>query len=671
MARSQDGKNVSLVELKAVDPFYPLYGKVEFADERGNPIVSGVQDMILPVFDTSGTGKELSLPGAVVEKELLPRMHLYIGDTLRIGKQDFLLRGIITKEPDRVGSQHFTLAPRVMISSFVFKRTGLAEQGNQVYYNHRLVMPWVRTYQDVLDAQQKITDAFPHAAWKGRNCFDASPQLEQRIKQLTQFLTLIGLATLLVGGIGISNAVRSFLEGKMANIATMKCLGASGAFVSRVYMSMIMMLAALGVGLGLGFGVAASKIAGSFLTAKFSLTDDIGIYPDALALAAAFGFLASFCFSLWPVGRAARALPNDLFRELVSETRRRLPLNTLLYILIAAQMLALLAIATSEDKVFAAWFMAAAAAVFLLFSLYAGAVKAVLRRLKFPVRPEVRMAMANLYRPGNVTSGVILSLGIGLTVLVAIALVEDNFSRLLTQDQSADTPSFFFLDIQPDQKDAFTALIAQHPSARAVQMTPSFRGRITAVNGKPPERALVDKNQSWVINSDRGFTWMKDLPAHSRLVAGQWWPADYSGPPLVSIATDVAKAFNVGVGDTLTLGVYGADVTAKIASVREVDWASFNMNFAIVFSPGLISKAPRQRHGDRGGGARRRGRRAKRSRAEISQRHRRARARCLGERGHHRQGRGADGGDQRGRDAARGRSGPCGRDRGRAAAACV
>jgi putative ABC transport system permease protein len=214
------------------------------------------------------------------------------------------------------------------------------------------------------------------------------------------------------------------------------------------------------------------------------------------------------------------------------------------------------------------------------------------KRMKFTAVPGMRMAVANLHRPGNISASVILSLGLGLTVLVAVALVQFNFMRLIKDDLAVEAPAFFFLDIEAGQRDEFRKMAAAEPGVRNLVMTPSFRGRVVRVNGKPAEEALVDKNESWVINSDRGLTYTAELPPYSRVVAGAWWDKNYGGPPIVSIATNVARAFNIGVGDEITINVLGMDVTAKVANVREIDWASFTMNFAITFAPGFLEKLP-------------------------------------------------------------------------------
>jgi len=589
MARNAGGDQSTLAELKAVDPFYPLYGELEIVDEQGNDIKTPMQDLILPAIVNGVQQKEW---GALVEKELLTRLHIHLGDWIEVGQQKFRVNGIIAKEPDRIGAIHFSFAPRLMISSATFDATGLNALGSQVYYDYKIIMSYVHNLGDVQAVEKRIAEQFPHAAWKGRDCFSASPQMEQMVNRLTLFMTLIGLTTLLIGGVGISNAVRSFLESKLANIATLKCLGASDKFVLKVYIIQIFMLATVGIGFGLIVGIAVAKVAGTLLTAKLALTDQVHIYPTALLLAAGYGYLTTLCFSLWPVGRAVRVSPTDLFRDLVAPREQRPSLNIILWIVIAAQALALLTIVTSSDQKLVIYFVAGALATFAIFYGYAALMKFTVKRLHIPATPELRMALANLHRPGNISTSVILSLGLGLTVLVAVALVQFNFMRLITDDIASDAPSFFFLDIQPDQRDAFSALASAEPTARNLVMMPSFRGRIMEVNGKKAEDALADKNESWVINSDRGFTYTGEMPAYSHITAGQWWDKNYSGPPIVSIATNVARAFNIGVGDKITVNILGSDITATVANVRDIDWSSFTMNFAITFAPGLLEKAP-------------------------------------------------------------------------------
>ncbi|MCK5658601.1 MAG: FtsX-like permease family protein [Alphaproteobacteria bacterium] len=591
MARRMDKTQATLVELKAVDPFYPLYGKLEIVDEKGKIIKTPLQDLILPP-PIGSDGIEKDEWGALVEKELLSRLHIRLGDWVNIGKQRFQIRGIISKEPDRIGNMRFSLAPRIMISGYTFNKTGLKKMGSQVYYDHKVLIPYVKNFADLKAAKKRIENAFPQATWKGRDFLTASPKMERTIQRLTLFLTLIGLTTLLIGGVGISNSVRSFLDSRLLNIATLKCLGSPDLFVFRVTMIQVLILATLGIGLGLVASIFISQGAGSLLTAKLAITDKVHIYPKALMLAAGFGYLTTLCFSLWPIGRAVKVSPTDLFRDLVAPTASRPSLNVVLWILISAQSLALMAILCSSNQNIVIFFLAGAVAAFSIFYAWSALMKFSIRRLKSIATPEIRMAVANIYRPGNISTSVILSLGLGLTVLVAVALVQFNFTRLIRDDLSVDAPSFFFLDIEPGQREDFKKMMAAEPSARGLVMMPSLRGRVISVNGKKAEEALINKGESWVINSDRGITYTGELPAYSRVVEGKWWDKNYSGSPIISIATNVAKAFDIGVGDEITVNILGTNITAKVANVREIDWASFTMNFAITFAPGLLEKIP-------------------------------------------------------------------------------
>ncbi len=591
MARKGDESDATLAELKAVGLFYPIYGKLEIVDSEGNPVTSPTQELLI-----RGTAEELDSGaknwGALVEKELLERLDLKIGDNILLGKKTFYISGIIKKEPDRIGAMRFALAPRVMISDAVFRETGLAEAGSQVYYDHKIYMPHMETAEHLARMRKELAAAFPDAKWQVRDFLDASPTLRRMIERLSLFLTMIGLTALLIGGIGISQAVRSFLEGKLSSIATLKCLGAPARVVFRAYLFQILALTFLGIAAGAAVGALLPLLAAPFLTAKLSLGNHMGIYPRELFLSGIFGVLTVLTFSLWPLGRALRVRAADLFRDLVAPAGSRPDFNTLLGIVIAAEALACLVVFTSSNMRLALWFTGGALAAMIAFFIVAELIRRTARKIRPPQMPNLRLALANVHRPGNITAGVILSLGISLSVLTAVALVQHNFLQLVRENISPDTPAFFFLDIQPAQVEPFRALVEKHASARDLLLTPSLRGRIVKVNGKSAEEALINRDHEWVMNSDRGFTWTRDLPKASTMLEGSWWPADYQGPPLVSISTEVAAAFDIGVDDSISVFILGREIAARVANVREIDWGSFAMNFAVTFAPGALDKVP-------------------------------------------------------------------------------
>lgn len=584
MARSEDAEKATIVEIKAVDNAWPLYGTAAFEDGNGTAVTAPLSALLGE--DANGVA------GAAVEQSVLPRLGLAIGDKIFVGSTGFEIRAVITREPDRIAGSSFFLSPRLLLGKDAFLKTGMRGAEGLLEFKTHLAIAGLETESDLRTAEAQIEKAFPDESFRIRDFLRAAPRIERYIERLTLFLMLISLTTLLIGGVGISNAVKSFLDSRMAEIATMKCLGAPQSFVFRTYLVQILILATIGVAIGIALGTASAVFASGILTGQFQLTNRTSFYPAVWAIAAAFGYLMTLCFSLWPLGRAVRTAPNELFRSLIAPVGGRPSEKILFALFLCAAAMAVLAVGTATIPKYAAGFVIAALIAFCTFYIASGAVQHALRGVRKIARPELRMAIANVSRPGNPTTSIVLSLGLGLTVLIAMAQVENNFSRLLKDDLAADVPSFFFLDVQPDQKDGFEVLINESKGAKNLVLTPNFRGYVTHVNGIDARKALVDKDEEWLVRGDRGFTWLRDMPAHSTITEGAWWPADYSGDPLISVASNVKRAFDIGVGDKITVNILGVDITATIANVRDVEWASFTMNFAITFAPGTLDDFP-------------------------------------------------------------------------------
>jgi putative ABC transport system permease protein len=573
MARNAAGAS-TLVELKVVDPLYPLYGTI--ALEGGLALEAALAER-------GGTF------GAVAEEAILARLGLAVGDRVRVGEAEFELRALIAREPDRAAGGAFVLGPRLMIAEAAVASTGLMQPGSMITWNYRVRLP---EGADAAATAEAIGERFPGAGWRVRDFTNASPSLERTIDRLALFLTLVGLTALLVGGVGVGNAVKSHLDGRIATIATLKCLGAGGRLVFQTYLVQIMALAAVGIAGGLLIGAAVPFAARGLLASLLPVPIHAGIYPSALAIAAAFGALTALAFSLWPLARAREVPAGSLFRDVVAPIAARPRPVFIAATAAAALALAGLAVASAEERWFASWFVLGSAAAILAFRLAAWGIIAAARRIGRPRRPGLRLAIANLHRPGAPTPDVVLSLGLGLTVLVTIALVEGNMSRQVRETLPADAPSYFFIDIQPSQREAFNAALAAIDGVFDLEEVPSLRGRIVRVNGRPAEEALVSDEFGWLLRGDRGVTYSAvQRPGHD-VVAGAWWPADYAGPPLISVYEEIAEAFGIGIGDTLTVNVLGRDIDAQIASIRAIDWESLELNFTMVFSPVPLSAAP-------------------------------------------------------------------------------
>ncbi|NNG02909.1 MAG: FtsX-like permease family protein, partial [Inquilinus sp.] len=461
--------------------------------------------------------------------------------------------------------------------------------GSQISYHPRIRLP---PGTDVAAYAEDLRDRFPAAGWRIREFSDAAPSLERMVRRLTVFLTLVGLTALRVGGVGVGNAVKAYLDGRLPTIATLKGLGASGRLIFQTYFAQILILAVIGIAAGLAIGATAPLIVNRIVSDLLPVDARIGLYPMALIVAAGFGILTAITFSLWPLARAREISAADLFRDVVAPTRRSPRAAFVAATAAGAAGLGALAIATADEKLFAAWFVVGSAATILVFRAAASLVVAGARRLRRPRRPGPRLALANLCRPGAPTGSVVLSLGLGLTVLVAIALIEGNMSRQINESLPEEAPAFFFIDIQREQMQPFAELMGDTPGAGSLDRVPSLRGRIAQINGVPAQEALVNPEHGWVLRGDRGVTFSAEARADYQILEGAWWPADYDGPTLVSIYRDVADAFAIGIGDRLAVNVLGRTFEAEIANIREIDWGSMSINFVLVFSPTPLNAAP-------------------------------------------------------------------------------
>ena len=402
----------------------------------------------------------------------------------------------------------------------------------------------------------------------------------------------MALTTLLVGGVGVANAVAAHLARKRDAIATMKALGASGGRVFAIYCTQIVLVAVFAAAIGAALGAALPYVLSWALGAIIPLPVAPALHPAVLALSIVYGLLTALAFALWPLGRAHDISVAMLFRDQVA-AERRWPRPR--YVIATASIiaaLAALAIQTTFDRRIAAIYVAAAIAVFVVLRLVAMLTMAIARRLPRARSTVMRLAIANIHRPGTLTPTVVLSLGLGLALLVTVIEIDGNLHREFTAGLPAKAPSFFFLDIPSAGADRFDAFVRDQTPSSTLERVPMLRGRIVAANGVKAEDLKPAAGSRWVLRGDRGITYASAVPAGSRIVAGQWWDADYAGAPLVSLEDRTAHDLDLKIGDTITVNVLGRNITARIANRRAVDWENLGINFVLVFSPGAFSGAP-------------------------------------------------------------------------------
>jgi putative ABC transport system permease protein len=575
MARAEDGRS-ALVEIKAVDGAYPLYGAVGL--DPAEPLA-----MLLAERDGAF--------GAAADPALLARLDLEPGATIRVGQAAIAIRAALASEPDKIAGG-IGFGPRLLISEAALRATGLLQPGSLVRWHYRLQLPDpASTEADVGRVVAAAAAQFPQAGWDVRTRSKASPSLEQDVERFTQYLTLVGLTALLVGGVGVANAVKDHLERKRTVIATLKSLGATGRHVFAIYLVQAMGLACLGALPGLAIGGALPFLIAWGFGTVLPLPIAPALHPGGLGLALLYGILTAVAFAVWPLGRAHDVPVSTLFRDQVAEDARWPRRSYVAATVLVVGTLAGLAVVLAYDHRTAAIFVAAAAAVLVTLRLVAALLMRIARRLPHARSTVLRIAIANVYRPGALTTSVVLSLGLGLAVLVTVIEIDGNLRAQFMAALPERAPSFFFLDIPPAEAGRFDAAIRRDAPAAALERVPMLRGRIVAANGVPIEAIKPAASAAWVLQSDRGITYSDVVPAGSRVVEGQWWKPD-DPQSLVSFEKRVADGLGLKLGDTVAVNVLGRVLTARIANLRALDWQSLGINFVMVFSPATFRDAP-------------------------------------------------------------------------------
>jgi putative ABC transport system permease protein len=573
MAEAPSGER-RLIELRGVGGGYPLAGQV---------VVRGAPSLQAALADRPGGH------GAVVEQALLDRLHLKIGDRFLAGNVPLVATAVLEAEPDRL-SRGFALGPRVLTTVKAVEAGGFLDAGLPFGETARIA---VKPGTDVDLAVTQIRKETPGSFYRLRTRDDAAAGFKRMIDQLEYFLGFIGLASLVAGGLGVFGAVGAYLEARKPSIATLKALGAEGALVRDVYLIQIAVLAALGVVIGLAAGAVAPLILGQIVKDQLPVPALFAIYPWPLVKAAAFGLASAAAFSLVPLGRARATPPASLFRH---DLAGRLKLGgELIGAVAAALALAILALITAPTALTAAIMIAGVAGAFGLLWLIGWGAAVLAGKARVGARGTWRLGLANLAGPGSAARTASPAIGLGVGLLAAVVLIQSSLLREVTDVALRSAPALVFTDVPGDRTAEFDKTVAK---AFGVPLTrdnyyrvPFITGRIAKVRGKPVVLSRIRENARWAYDADITFSEIGAEPPAADVVRGQWWPANYHGPPLAAVSMDVARGADLKLGDVLTIMVAGEPVDAKVAVIRRVDIGSFGASFGLVLSPGAAAGA--------------------------------------------------------------------------------
>jgi putative ABC transport system permease protein len=562
----------ALTQIKGVDDLYPLIGTMALEPE-------------MPLDQALATSDGVS--GAVMERALSDRLGLSPGDVFKLGTKEFRLTALILREPDSAASG-FALGPRTLLRTDSLEGAGLLSPGTLYNSKYRLVLPPETDLDQLKTAAQT---QFKDSGMRWTDARNGAPGVSRFVERLSAFLVLVGLSGLAVGGVGVSAAVRSYLNGKTEVIAILRALGADRATIFQTYFIQIGLLSLLGVFIGVVLGAIAPLVFAPLISARLPIPAAFAVYPGPLAEAAIYGLLTAFAFTLWPLARSENIRAATLFRDAWDGAARFPAPRYIAVIMLTVALLIGLAGWFNGSWMLTLWTLGGIAGALLILTLAASLVRWLAQRASLLARgrPRVRWALTAIGGNGEGASAVVLSLGLGLSVLAAVGQIDGNLRQAISGNLPAVAPSYFFVDIQKDQIDGYTKRLEDDPAVRRIDSAPMLRGVVTEINGRPAKDVAGDH---WVVRGDRGVTYAATPGDDAIITAGEWWAEDYDGPPLISFAAEEAEEIGLVLGDTLTINVLGRDITGTIASFQEVDFSTAGIGFILTMNPSALSGAP-------------------------------------------------------------------------------
>ena len=562
----------ALTQVKGVDDLYPLIGEMVLAPP-----------MSLSAALDGADGQ----PGAVMERALADRLGLTVGDRFSLGTRDYVLTALIEREPDSAASG-FALGPRTLLRRADLEGAGLLAPGTLFNSKYRLD---VRPGTDLQVLEEEAASAFANAGMRWTDARNGAPGVAQFVDRLSAFLVLVGLSGLAVGGVGVSAAVRAYLQGKVGVIATLRALGADRATVFQTYFLQIGALSLLGVGIGVLLGGGIPLLLAPLIEARLPVPAAFSLYPGPLFEAGLYGMLTALAFTLWPLARSEDVRAATLFRDAWAGAKLLPAPRYLGAVAAVAALLVACAGWFNGSWTLTLWTLGGIAGALILLALAALALRRIARTLAHRARgfPRLRWAMAAISGPGEGAGAVVLSLGLGLSVLAAVGQIDGNLRQAISGNLPDVAPSYFFVDIQKDQMPGYTARLQSDAAVSRIDSAPMLRGVITRINDRPAAETAGDH---WVLNGDRGVTYAAEPGEQTTITAGTWWPADYTGPPQISFAAEEAEEMGLKLGDTLTVNILGRDITGEITSFRDVDFSTAGIGFILAMNPSALEAAP-------------------------------------------------------------------------------
>lgn len=588
-SQARKGDLTAFLSLRGVGPLYPLVGEVN--------LLPGA----LPGSVAELLAERDGVMGILLGQTAALRLGAQPGDMVRVGTLDLQLRGLIDTLPD-AATLGFQLGAPALVADAALPLAGLRQEGMLSQFRYKVLLD----DGDFASAEAALQTRFPEAEWQIRSPQQATETIARFIGVFGNFMLLVALSSMVVGGLGAANAVTAYVAERQAGIATMRALGASGQRIVFHFLTQILVLAVVATLIGL-IGIALATLALlPVLAGLIGLDLPAALDGRAMAAAAGIGLVIATLFAWLPLLRARAIRPAVLFRAGTGGNLDRpgwrfwLTPWAALPLLAGFGLLFLLTLTIASDVVLVSVYFAGTAAAFVLLRLAAAGLLAVLSRLAPPPNRLLRQALSAIVRPGAPTTTVLVSMGMGLSLLLLIVTTQFNINNQIAGTISSQAPAFVLLDLDRSSRDDLEALAAATPEITRLTTTPMLRGTLTALDGAPPPAAddpALPPDLAELLEGDTPLTWSATLPEDTVIAAGTWWQEDYAGPPLVSLTTAMADGFGLALGDSITINLAGRPLDMTIASFRQVEERGPNFSFSIIVSPGLIESAPQSSFG--------------------------------------------------------------------------
>jgi len=568
----QDGGRARMVELRAVEDGFPYYGTLRLAD--GVAYDHG----LLRGF------------GVLVRPELLAQLGVQVGDAISIGTQRYTIRGVIESEPGRrLGA--FSMGPRVFVDLADLEKSGLMGFGSRSTQQQLVRVPEAQLDQLVIDLRADFANEFARV----RSFKATEDDIGENFARAENYLSLVGLVIVILGGIGVSSVTRVFVQQKMKSIAVLKCVGARSSQLLAVYVAQVVMLGLAGSLLGVGLAALAMRSIPSLLAGATPGVDiTYALALPAVAQGVGIGMLVSLLFSLVPLLEVRHVKPSLLLRD---EARSRRPdlLQVAVSLFVVTALVALTVWQAGNWRVglvVAAGFAGTALVLHFAGLLVIRAIAPLARSRSF----ALRHAVLQLSRPGSQMRIVLLAVGLGSFFIIGVRSLQQNLIDEFAVNVSADSPDMFLLDIQNDQVERVRQAVTEHQPAGAAppRLLPVLRARVVGVEGREVNLAnFEDVRRRGSLGREYTITYRQALEPNERIVAGKMWDSTPSATAEVSIEQFINEEFKIDVGDTIRFDVLGRVIPAKVTSVRFVEWSDSRAGgFIFVFRPGVLEQAP-------------------------------------------------------------------------------